>query len=96
MSDNINVLVCEICGRDDSYLNFHHLIPKTLHKNKLFVKMFSKEYMKTHGLWCCKRECHKMIHQLIEEKDLGLNYNTKEKLMEHEKFKNYIEWRKKH
>ena len=38
---------CGLCGREKE-LTFHHYIPKTLHKNKLFVKMYKKEYMKSH------------------------------------------------
>ena len=87
---------CELCGRNDAYQNFHHLIPKTLHSNKYFAKRYDKSFMKTHGIWICKHECHKMIHGFIEEKELGLNYNTKEKLLQHDKVKKYIEWRKKH
>ena len=99
MPDEVDILKngkCELCGREDSYLNFHHLIPKTLHNNKYFLKNYSKNYMRTHGLWICKRECHKMIHTFIEEKELGLNFNTKEKLLENKKVKNYINWRIKH
>ena len=30
---------CELCGSIDDYLNFHHLIPRTLHSNKFFEKI---------------------------------------------------------
>ncbi len=89
-------MVCELCGRSDSYINFHHLIPKTLHNNKFFLKKYDKTFMRTHGIWICKHECHKMIHEFIDEKTLGLNFNTKELLMSHELVKNYINWRIKH
>jgi hypothetical protein len=51
--------------------------------------------MRTHGIWICKSDCHKQIHKLISEKEMGLNYNTKELLLSHEEVKKYIEWRKK-
>ena len=84
---------CEICGREKS-LSFHHLIPCHLHKKKLFLRKFGKEEMKTRGLNLC-RMSHSTIHKFFELKDLGLNYNTKEKLMENEKFGNYVKWVKK-
>lgn len=85
---------CELCGSDD-YLNFHHLIPRTLHSNKKFNKLYDKMFMRTNGIWICKSYCHKQIHKLISEKEMGLKYNTKELLLSHEEVKKYIEWRKK-
>lgn len=86
---------CELCERSDQYLNFHHLIPRTLHSNKWFEKRYDKKFMREHGIWICKADCHKMIHEFIEEKEMGLNFNTKEKLLEHSKVKRYINWIKK-
>lgn len=38
------------------------------------------------------RDCHDAIHQFISEKALGKEYNTKEKLMEHEKVAGFVKW----
>ena len=86
---------CELCGSENDYLNFHHLIPRTLHNNKFFEKRYDKEYMRHHGIWICKHTCHKQIHEFITEKEMGLTYNTLEKLMEHPEVKKYVEWRGK-
>lgn len=86
---------CELCGSDHDYLNFHHLIPRTLHTNKFFKKNYDKEYLKQHGIWICKAYCHLQIHRFISEKDMGLVYNTKEKLLEHPEVKKFIDWRSK-
>lgn len=86
---------CELCGSDHDELNFHHLIPRTLHSNKVFKKKYTKEYMSTHGIWICNRNCHKQIHRFIDEKEMGTTYNTLEKLLEHPEVKKYIEWRSK-
>ena len=86
---------CELCGSEHDYLNFHHLIPKTLHTNKFFKKNYEKEYLKQHGIWICKAFCHKQIHRFISEKDMGLTYNTLQKLLEHPEVKKFIEWRSK-
>lgn len=86
---------CELCGSTEDYLNFHHLIPRTLHSVKRFEKLYDKNYMKHHGIWICKAHCHKQIHVFIEEKEMGNHYNTLQKLKEHSEVKKYIEWRSK-
>jgi 5-methylcytosine-specific restriction endonuclease McrA len=86
---------CELCGSTTDYLNFHHLIPRTLHSNKYFEKRYEKEWMRFHGIWICKAFCHKQIHEFIEEKEMGMNYNTLDLLKEHPEVKKYVEWRRK-
>lgn len=85
---------CELCGSSDDYLNFHHLIPRTLHSNKWFKKNFTKEQMNS-GIWICKKFCHPEIHKYIDEKEMGTTYNTLEKLLEHPSVQKYINWRSK-
>ncbi len=80
---------CELCKRE-IILTSHHLIPKTLHSNKWFVKNFSKEELnKTIEL--CK-DCHGAIHKFIGEKELGRNYNTVEKLLQNEDISTFVKW----
>ena len=86
---------CALCGSENDELDFHHLIPRSQHSKKWFEKRFDKSYMRTHGIWICDLFCHKQIHTLISEKDLGTTYNTMEKLVEHPEVKTYIQWRKK-
>jgi len=86
---------CELCGSTIDYLNFHHLIPRTLHSNKRFEKLYDKKYMQTHGIWICKAYCHPQIHEFITEKEMGMTYNTKELLLTHSEVKKYVEWRSK-
>lgn len=82
---------CELCEREME-LNFHHLIPRTCHKNKWFRKEFTFEEMKKNGLMLCKG-CHKAVHKSVpNEKELGKYYNTKEKLLEHQNIKRFVEW----
>lgn len=84
---------CGFCDRVKE-LSFHHYIPKTLHKNKWFIKNFDKFYMRTHGVDLCK-QCHKNIHVFFTEKELGKYYNTKDKLLATDKVKNFLKWIKK-
>jgi hypothetical protein len=81
---------CELCGREN-ILTFHHLIPKCLHSNKWFKKNFTRNEM-NQGINICKHDCHKEIHLLISEKEMGKYYNTLEKLLNHEKIKKYLKW----
>jgi hypothetical protein len=75
--------------------NFHHLICRTVHRNKYFKKRFSKDEMKGRGLWLC-RLCHKGVHQIFpDEKELSRSYNTKELLLAHEKIRQHIKWARK-
>ena len=60
---------CDLCGRVN-VLTFHHLIPVCLHKNKWFKKNFTREEMQS-GIAVCKYDCHREIHNLITEKELG-------------------------
>jgi len=85
--------LCGFCERFKE-LDFHHYIPKTLHKNKLFLKMFSKLYMRTHGIDLCY-DCHHTVHHFWDEKTLGKEYNTKEKIFADSKFQKYLQWIKK-
>jgi protein-arginine kinase activator protein McsA len=86
-------MICELCHCEEAY-NFHHFIPRTLHSNKWFQKNFTREQMRE-GLHVCK-ECHKTLHDLIpSEKEMGKQYNSREKLVAHPKVANYIRWKRK-
>lgn len=81
---------CPLCGRDQP-LTKHHLIPRTVHKNKWFKKRFTREEMGT-GVDVC-RDCHSAIHKYIpSEKELGRSFNTLELLQEHEELSRYVKW----
>ena len=84
---------CELCNRENE-LTFHHLIPICLHTNKWFKKNYTSDEMNK-GIYICKYQCHKEIHTLILEKEIGKNYNTKELLLSHPKVSKYIKWIKK-
>ncbi|MFA0961339.1 hypothetical protein AB9P05_06010 [Roseivirga sp. BDSF3-8] len=68
----------------------HHLIPVTLHKNKWFRKNFSREEMQHTEPLC--RDCHRTVHKFIPHKQLGREYNTIERLLEHPKLGNFVKW----
>jgi len=84
---------CGFCNRIKE-LTFHHYIPKTLHNNKLFRKLYDRKYMQNHGIDLCD-DCHRAIHTFFTEKELGKYYNTKDKLFATEKVRKFIKWIKK-
>ncbi len=86
-------MVCELCECAEAH-NFHHLIPRTLHRNKWFKKRYSREQMAA-GLQLCKM-CHKTIHEFVREKELGRKFNSKQKLLAQPRIAKFIEWKRKH
>jgi hypothetical protein len=84
---------CKLCGRGNE-LNFHHLIPTSLHTNKWFKKNYTSEQLQE-GIYICEKDCHLEIHKLVPEKELGKYYNSIDKLLSNEKVRNYINWIKK-
>ncbi len=86
---------CELCGRPDKFLTFHHLIPRRCHRMNRFRNTFSIGEMRSRGLWLCE-PCHGGIHDLIpDEKLLGWSYNTRELLLAHEGIRRHVNWVKK-
>ncbi|MGB1835776.1 MAG: hypothetical protein ACPHZA_16040 [Marinobacter adhaerens] len=82
---------CELCERPVARLTRHHLIPKHLHRKKRFRKLFTKEDLITRTLWVC-RPCHNAIHKARSEYELGLYFNTREKLLQLEELRAFVEW----
>jgi hypothetical protein len=81
---------CQLCGIECE-LTKHHLVPQLKLKNK--YKSLKDD--SSNILWIC-RSCHDQIHTTFSENDLRDNYNTKEKLIEHEGFKKFLAWKVKH
>lgn len=69
----------------------HHLIPRTRHRNKRVKKLFSREEMTGRVLWLC-RPCHHHLHRVLDEKQLALEYNTRDKLLAHPEIKQFVDW----
>jgi len=86
---------CALCGRlTKRGTNEHHLIPRTCHRNKWFRKNFSRAEMNTTVDLC--RDCHGAIHDLVpSEKELGRQWNTVEKLLDHPEIGKFVAWAKR-
>jgi hypothetical protein len=86
-------MLCQFCQREEAH-NFHHFIPRALHRNKWFKKRFTREQMRQ-GMEVCK-SCHTAIHDLVpDEKELGRHYNTKELLLGHPEIAKYVQWKRR-
>lgn len=80
---------CELCAREVD-TTFHHLIPRALHSTRWYKKNFTPEELKS-GAYLCT-DCHDAVHRFIPEKVLGKDYNTIEKLLQHEKVSSFVTW----
>lgn len=78
---------CVMCHRELP-LTRHHVIPRTVHSDSKFKKLFTKEEMNTVIMLC--RPCHSAIHKFIDEKTMALKFNTLEKLLAHEKVQKWV------
>ena len=83
-------MLCELCQSDDAY-NFHHFIPRTLHRNKWFRKRFTREEMQE-GINVCTG-CHTTIHDTFSEKELGRDYRSLPALRGHVTIAKYVAWK---
>ncbi len=84
---------CALCARERP-LTFHHLIPRTNHRNKWFRKNFDVMDMRTRGLLLC-RDCHRKVHQTHDEKTLGRCFNTREALLSDAEIRKFVAWVRK-
>ena len=84
---------CELCGAGEP-LTFHHLIPRTCHRNKWFRKHFELQDMRERGITIC-RACHAFVHRQFSEKALGRDLNTLEALSAEPVIADYVQWAKR-
>jgi hypothetical protein len=71
-------------------LTFHHLIPRKLHRRKGFARTYSKEQLNA-GLMLCGK-CHKGIHKLYTELELGSRFNSAEALLQDPLITRHVAW----
>ena len=81
---------CELCGRDTT-LTRHHLIPRTRHRNKRVRQRYRRAEMLCRILWVCSA-CHHHIHLVLSEKELALQFNTREALLGHPEIRQFVRW----
>ena len=82
---------CELCGRPVTELTKHHLIPRAWHHKRAVQKRFDRQTMHTRILWVC-RPCHNFIHYLKSERELALDYPSREQLLEIPELREFVDW----
>lgn len=82
---------CALCARNGVALTRHHLIPKTTHRKKSVRKKFDREQRTGNILMICK-PCHKQIHATLAEKELALEFNTREALLAQADIARFVDW----
>jgi len=80
---------CELCKRHTP-LTFHHLIPRKLHKRKRYAKAYTKDQL-NEGVMLCNR-CHKGLHRLYNETELGSQLNKLEALKNDLQVMRHVAW----
>ncbi len=77
----MDIPTCPICSRTLGKQNIskHHLIPKSRGGK-------DSELIEIHNI------CHQKIHSVFTLKELRDEYNTVEKLVEHEEITKFIKW----
>lgn len=80
-----------MCARTGIALTCHHLIPKSTHSRKSVRKKFDREQRVGAILMICK-PCHKQIHVTLSEKELAMEFNTREALLAQADIARFVEW----
>lgn len=80
---------CGLCARETA-LTFHHLIPRKLHRRTRFAKNYTRE-QRNEGVMLCRR-CHRGLHKLYGEMELGTRLNTLEALREDPAIARHVTW----
>ncbi len=89
MSRNAKQIHCVLCQRETA-LTFHHLIPRKLHRRSRFAKKYTREEL-NEGLMLCRR-CHRGLHKLYSEMELGSRLNTETALREDPAIARHVAW----
>lgn len=82
---------CELCGRTLSALTRHHLIPRARHGKKRNRRLFDRDEVHTRILWIC-RPCHDHLHEVLSEKEMEVDYHSREALLAHPAIQRFVSW----
>jgi hypothetical protein len=82
---------CAICGRAETDLTRHHLLPQCRHRKARFARLHSREEGLSSIALLCKA-CHSYIHSVLTEKEMELSFNTIEALRQHPDVARFAAW----
>ena len=86
---------CRLCRRIPKRgTSQHHLIPRTCHSNRWFKRNYTRQQMQQTIDLCS--DCHRAVHRFVpREKDLGREYFTVERLLNHLEIRKFVGWVRK-
>ncbi|CAM9438962.1 unnamed protein product, partial [Ectocarpus fasciculatus] len=71
-------------------LTKHHTIPREMHE-RVAKKLGTPKDVLNQTILVC-RMCHSTIHRFFTNKELALEYNTLDSLVEDERIQKYAKW----
>jgi hypothetical protein len=80
---------CPACMRE-TWLSFHHLIPKKVHRRDFFRKRYDRRQLSL-GIYIC-RLCHDGIHSRFDEMTLAKELNEPSKLLAEPSLQAHFGW----
>ncbi|OFI35535.1 hypothetical protein BFC17_12290 [Alteromonas lipolytica] len=78
------------CCQRETWLTFHHLIPRKVHRRSHFKKHYDKDQLAA-GILIC-RQCHNGIHRFYDEMTLTRVFATPEALIADPALNEYFSW----
>lgn len=81
---------CALCQRQTPALTRHHLIPRSLHQRSWVRRSFSREE-RHKTCWLCK-PCHKQVHAILPEAQIGREYRSIETLAAQPEIAQFVHW----
>lgn len=81
--------LCPLCERE-TFLTFHHLIPKKMHRRTFFKKHYSKSELAA-GINIC-RQCHIGLHKRFSEMELAKRLNNLSAIQNQPALMDYFKW----
>ena len=83
-------LGCEICGREQLHLTYHHLIPRQIH-GKAVKRGWHKDWELNKVAWLC-RACHSYVHKIATNEELARELYDVELLLAREDVQRWAAW----
>ena len=84
---------CSLCGREKK-LQFHHLVPRALHRKRAVARTHARVDLAHHGIWVC-RLCHHQIHRFFSSRELAESFHTPELLRVEPRMERFLRWARK-
>lgn len=82
--------LCCVCGRSGAALTRHHLVPRMVDGRKSTRRRVGGDKVGLVALVCAA--CHRQIHSVFTETELGRDFNTPDKIRSHPEIRKFVAW----